>query len=191
MLNGVAPILIFTFPPVLGIDFSKILGGIPLVKDVFSNIGIPLPIYLDERLTGIYIESESKSIDIDTDITPKYETNSAGGIGTTTLINQSGINNLVTINMLASTDNLLLSVLIALNDMVFSKLVSGKYSISYLNNSTLIFKGLLHSFQTSSSSGDTLLKITMQIQKNEGAVKTVLGQYLSLPGDQIAIPGRL
>jgi hypothetical protein len=175
----------------LGIDFSKFLGGIPLVGDAFSNAGVPIPIYLDENLTGVYIESESKSIDIDTDITPKYEQNPTGAIVSTTLVNQSGLNNLVTINMIASRDNLILSVLLALNDMVFTRVVSGKYSISYLNKSTLIFGGLLHSFQTSSSADDTLLKITMQIQKNDKTAKGVVGKYMSLKGMTDTLPGKV
>jgi hypothetical protein len=192
VLNGIAPILIFTFPPMLGIDFSKILGGIPLIGDALSNVGVPIPLYLDENLTGIYIDSESKSIDIDTDITPKYEQNPSGAITSTTLINQSGLNNLITINMIASKENLVLSVLLALNDMIFTRVVSGKYKISYLNKTTLIFGGLLHSFQTSTTSDDTLIKITMQIQKNDTAAKkAIVGQYLNLPGTQTTIPGRI
>ncbi len=176
MLGGIAPILIFTFPPVLGIDLSKVLGGIPLIGDSLSSVGIPIPIYLDENLTGVYIESESKALDIDTDIVPVYRTNGQ----VSNFINQSGINNLVTINMLANKDSLILSVLLALNDIVFSKLVSGKYRISYLNGTTLIFGGLLHSFAVNSNSDDTLLKITMQIQKNNQNKPNLVTQYLNL-----------
>lgn len=190
MLNGIAPIVIFTFPPILGIDLSKFLSGIPLIGGSLGNVGIPIPVYLDENLTGIYIESESKSIDIDTDITPKYITAPGGAVTSTTLVNQSGINNLVTVNMIASRDSLILTVLLALSDMVFDRIVSGKYSISYLNKSTLIFGGLLHSFQTSTTSDDTLIKITLQIQKNNQNKTTLLNQYLDLPGKQALIPGK-
>jgi hypothetical protein len=181
MLNGVAPLLIFTFPPLIGIDLSKILGGIPLVGDSIPNIGTPIPIYLDEGLTGIYIESESHSIDIDTDITPKYVTNVAG-VTTTSLINQTGLNNLVTINMLASRDSLLLTVLLSLTDMIFSRVTSGKYQIHYINKGTVVFGSLLHSFQTSQTSDDTLLKITMQLQKNnQNKTESLLNQYYNSP----------
>lgn len=181
MLNGIAPILIFAFPPILGVDLSKILGGIPLIGDSLSNTGIPIPIYLDEGLTGIFIESESHSIDIDTDITPKYVTNTAG-ITTTSLVNQTGLNNLVTINMLASRDSLLLTVLLSLTDMIFSRVTSGKYQIHYINKGTVVFGALLHSFQTSQTSDDTLLKITMQLQKNNQAkVGNLVNQYYNPP----------
>ena len=178
MLGGVAPILIFSFPPAFGIDLGKILGGIPLIGSSLADIGIPIPIYLDENLTGIYIESESKSLDIDTDIVPVYRSDNTKTA--TNFINQSGINNLVTVNMLANKDSLILSVLLALNDLVFSKLVSGKYKLSYINGTTLIFGGLLHSFSVNASSNDTLLRIQMQIQKNNQNKPTVVNQYLSI-----------
>jgi hypothetical protein len=179
MLGGIAPILIFSFPPALGIDLGKVLGGIPLVGGTLSDLGaIPIPIYLDENLSGIYIESESKSLDIDTDIVPVYRSDNTKTV--TNFINQSGINNLVTVNMIANRDSLILSVLLALNDLVFSKLVSGKYKLSYINGTTLIFGGLLHSFSVNSSSNDTLLKIQMQIQKNNQNKPNVVNQYLSV-----------
>lgn len=186
MLGGIAPILIFTFPPSLGIDLSKVLGGIPLIGSSLAEVGIPIPIYLDENLTGIYIESESKSLDIDTDIVPVYRTDNTKS--TTNFINQSGINNLVSVNMIASKDSLILSVLLALSDMVFGKLVSGKYKISYINGTTLIFGGLLHSFSVQGSSDDTLLKIQMQIQKNNQNKPNVVSQYLNVPAVQGVIP---
>lgn len=184
MLGGVAPILIFTFPPNTGTDLQRVLGGIPLIGDSLSDlVGIPIPIYLDENLTGIYIESESKALDIDTDIVPVYRTDNTKA--TTNFINQSGINNLVSVNMVASKDSLILSVLLALADMVFTKLVSGKYKLSYINGTTLIFGGLLHSFSVQGSSDDTLLKIQMQIQKNNQNKPNIVSQYLNVP----AVPG--
>jgi hypothetical protein len=187
MLGGIAPILIFTFPPALSIDLGKVLGGIPVIGSSLTDIGIPIPIYLDENLTGIYIDSESKSLDIDTDIVPVYRNDNTKSA--TNFINQSGINNLVSVNMLANKNSLILSVLLALNDLVFSKLVSGKYNISYINGTTLIFGGLLHSFSVNSNSNDTLLKIQMQIQKNKNK-PTVVNQYLSIaPTGPAPIPG--
>lgn len=176
MLGGIAPILIFTFPPLLGIDLTSILTGIPIIGDSLSGIGVPIPLYLDERLTGLYVESETKAIDIDTDIQPVYRktTNEI-----TNYINQSGINNIITVNMLASRDNLFLSALLALNDMIFDRVVKTKYRVSYINKTTLIFGGLLHSFSTQANSDDDLLKITMQIQKNNQNKTTPVNSFYS------------
>jgi hypothetical protein len=178
MLGGVAPILIFSFPPDIGVNLGKLLGGIPVIGSSLSDVGIPIPIYLDENLTGIYVESESKNLDIDTDIVPVYRSDNTKTA--TNFINQSGINNLVTVNLLANKDSIILSALLALNDLVFSKLVSGKYRMSYINGTTIIFGGLLHGFSVQSNSNDTLLKIQMQIQKNNQNKPTVVNQYLSV-----------
>lgn len=186
MLGGVAPILIFTFPPSIGVDLSKVLGGIPLIGSSLKEVGIPIPIYLDENLTGIFIESESKALDIDTDIVPVYRSDNTKTA--TNLIQQSGINNLVTVSMIANKNSLILSVLLALNDMVFSKLITGKYNLSYINGTTLIFGGLLHSFSVQGSSTDELLRIQMQIQKNGQNKPSVVSQYLSVPPITGALP---
>ncbi len=189
MLGGIAPIIIFTFPPEesekIGVNLSKVLGGIPLIGSSLTDVGLPIPIYLDENLTGIYIESESKSLDIDTDITPVYRSSDNK---VTNLINQSGLNNLVAVNMIASKDSIILGVLLALSDMVFNKLVSGKYSISYIHSSTVIFGGLLHSFSTTESSDDTLIKINLQIQKNNGNKKTPTNSYFNVEAVRGATP---
>lgn len=178
MLGGIAPILIFSFPSDTGLNLGKVLGGIPLIEDSAPNLGIPIPIYLDEKLTGMYIESESKSLDIDTDITPIYRNNNTKDV--TNFINQSGINNLVSVNLLASRDSLVLSVLLSLGDMILNSLVKGKYSLSYINGPTLVFNGLLHSITDQSNSNDTLCRIQLQIQKNNQNKATVVNQYLSV-----------
>jgi len=187
MLGGIAPILIFTFPPLLGIDLSKILSGIPLIGDSLSGIGVPIPLYLDEGLTGLYVESETKAIDIDTDITPIYRktTNEI-----TNYVNQSGLNNIITVNMLASRDNVFLAVLLALNDMVFERVVQTKYRVSYFNKSILLFGGLLHSFSTQASNNDDLLRITLQIQKSKKTLDK-LNSGISIVSEAAAKTGGL
>lgn len=179
MLGGIAPILIFTFPPILGIDLTSIISGIPIVgKDSLAGIGLPIPIYLDEKTTGIYVESETKAIDIDTDISPVYRktTNEI-----TNYVNQSGVNNIVTVNMLASSENIFLSALLALNDMIFDRVAQTKYRVTYINKSTLVFGGLLHSFSTQASSNDNLLRITMQIQRNNQNKTSNLNSFYESP----------
>lgn len=59
----------------------------------------------------------------------------------------------------------MLPVLLALSDMIIPKLVSGKYSLSYLNGSTVILGGLLQGLNTSEGADDNLIRITLQIQK--------------------------
>lgn len=161
MLNGLAPILIFYFPIVPKSFTFNALSGIPVIggQDVTLNlIGIPIPIYLDERVTGVYIESETKSLEIDTTVDARAD-------GSDARFSQRGLDNSVTVNLLANKDSILLSALLALNDIIFNKVVSREYSVSYLNGTTLIFNGLLHSFNTSVGTNDDLIRISMQLMK--------------------------
>lgn len=154
MLNGVAPIFIFSIPP--GPKTTQALAGIPILKDIVGNIGFPIPIYLDEQFTKLYVSSEEKSIDIDNDVIPQY----AGGAQTF----QRPLDSVVTINLFGKKDSTALIVLLAMCDLVFSKLKYG-YGISYLNGPTTLFGGVLKTFSTHVSNEDDLIKIVVQISK--------------------------
>lgn len=183
MLNGIAPIIIFSFP-VISEAQQAVISQIPVIGQLLAdNIAIPIPIYLDQNLTGILIESESKALDIDTD--PKQKSNGKGGI-----IYQRGINNTVTINMLASKDSTLLTVLFALADQVFSRLVARNYSITYMNGSTTVFNGLLHGFSTNVTSDDDMLRVTLQLAKTEskGPALPTFSQQLNAAGRGVIPP---
>lgn len=157
MLNGVAPIFIFTVEPIP--KLVNALSGIPVIDEI-APTGIPIPIYLDEQVTGLYVDTEEKSIDIDNDI---VQTNSGKGKAF-----QTPLESMVTINLIGKKDSIALMVLLAMNDLIFSKLKYG-YGITYLNGSTAVFNGLLKTFAQSSNSNDELVRITMQISKAKGS----------------------
>jgi hypothetical protein len=74
MLNGTDPIILIQFyeaPP----EVKSALSKIPILSAYQDRIGLPpIPIYLSENLTGLYIVSEDKNVDIQT----KTETLSDG-----------------------------------------------------------------------------------------------------------------
>ncbi len=154
MLNGVAPLLIFSFPI---IPKLPILSGLPIIQDALDAIGVPIPLYLDEKLTGICVLDEEKSIDIDSQ--PQQ---TPDGVN---LVNQRGVSNTVTINMVANKDSFILSALLSFSDLIFTKVVGGGARVSYLNGPTMVFNGLLHGFSTKTDNNDDLLRITMILQK--------------------------
>jgi len=182
MLNGIAPILIFTFPenPAALSPIFNALSGIPLIGDLVSAVGVPIPLYLDEQLTGLYVESQAKNLDIETTIEARYDDKKP-------LVYQRGLNSSVSVNLLASKDSILLPALLALSDLVVAKLVSQKYTVSYVNGSTLILGGLLQGLNTSQSSDDDLIRITLQIQKQDS--KPLAAAAAVLPKVAGATPG--
>lgn len=159
MLNGIAPLIIFNFPLFTEGETFNAISGIPVVGNFLTeNIGVPIPIYLDEKISGVFIESESKALDIDTETKVRYD-------GKPPDVKQRGVTNLITVNMLAKKNSDYLAVLLALNDMVFSRLVASRYNVTYLNGPTTVFNGLLHGFSAQASNDDDLMRITLQISK--------------------------
>jgi len=159
MLNGVAPILIFNFKKLLPqLDVSQI----PLLSSVTDSIPlVPIPIYLDEKITGILIDEENKNVDIETKAQTLPD-------GSTPKAQQTGINSTVTINMTASANSIGVSILSALADIIFEKVTSQEYSISYLHKAVTIFGGLLESFSIQQRANTDLYSISLQISKATG-----------------------
>lgn len=165
MLNGIDPIILFNFSKLLSASATESLTKIPVVSDIISKVGLPpIPIYLSESITGLYIESEDKNIDIQTD----PQTTSDGG---EPVVNQKGLNNTIKINLLANKDSIGLTLLSAMMDLIFEKVTSKEYSITYLHGPITVFNGLLHGFSIQQNSADTLMNISLELYRS--TVKTI------------------
>lgn len=161
MLNGVDPIIIFQFSKLQGTGFADQLAKIPVVSEIPTVIEQPpIPIYLSEELTGLYIETEDKNVDIETTV----ETLSNGEDPP---VSQKGIGSSVTVNLVAKKDSLGLALLSAMIDIVFDKVTSKEYAITYLHGATTVFRGVLQSYQASQSSNNDLLSIQIELSKGE------------------------
>lgn len=157
ILEGVAPLLVITLKNKGIIDF---FGPGTLLDDVVEAIGLPIPIYLSEQLTGVYVDNESSSIDVVTKIDPVTDKGLDNQVKTPAVSQTSG-NSSVSINLFARKDSVLLTALLALMDMIVNRLVSQEYSIHYLNGPTAIFGAKLARFSKVNTSGTDL--ITMQL----------------------------
>lgn len=167
MLNGIDPIIIFEFSKLTELQKQKV-SKIPIVSSIVNTIGLPpIPIYLSEKLTGLYIDTEDRNIDIDTTVDTLPN-------GADPLVNQKAINSVVRITMVASKDSIGLTLLAALCDLVVPKVSSKEYSITYLHGATTVFRGLLHSFAINQNSNDELYHITVEISKNSTTKKTTV-----------------
>lgn len=155
MLNGIAPVLIFNFPPP---PKSTLVGGIPVLGEQIERLGfLPIPIYLDEQLTGIQVEEETHSI--------AFDINAEQTNDEKTLASVKGLDSTVTVRLNARKGNPILSALLTFSDIIFKKAVSQNFSITYLNGPILIFDGLLRSFDTSVGVDDDRIRINMTISK--------------------------
>lgn len=153
-LNGVAPLLVIELKNSASLNVVK---KIPVAGDFLaSNIGLPIPIYLDERLTGIYVKGESRGIDIDT----KIDAIDAKNVP---IYSQKALASTVTVEMVASSTGVMLMTLIAFADLILTRVVSKQYSVSYFNGPTIITNGVLHGFTTQLGENDNLVRINMAL----------------------------
>lgn len=159
MLNGVAPVLIFTFPVNLSKYMDYFGGSVLDYVPSRDDVGIPIPVYLDEKLTGVMVDSESKSVDIQTTVEAKT-------VGGTPDYSQRAIDSLISIDLSANKNSPMLSALIALCDMAFQRVASREYKVSYLNGPTTVFNGLLHGFQVNTEGNSELMTMTLQLSKS-------------------------
>lgn len=163
MLNGLDPIILFNFYKSTPTQLQS-LAKIPLVADIVDTIGLPpIPVYLSEKLTGLYIDNEDKNIDIQT----STETLSSGE---TPIVQQKGINSTVRINLIASRDSIGVTLLSAMADLIFQKVTSKEYSITYLHGAITVFGGLLHSFSINQNANDDLYNISIELAR--GGIST-------------------
>jgi len=160
MLNGIDPIIIFHFYNKGVMDF---LEDIPFVSTVAEVVGVPIPIYLSETLTGIYVDSETRGIDVSTKVDAITEKDPLTLEAEPPEVSQTAIDATVSISMFATRDSIVLTGIIALAEMIIARLVTQEYGISYINGSTVIFNGMLHRFQTTINRNDDLVRIDLII----------------------------
>ncbi len=157
MLGGLDPILLFTFyKNSQDVTDSKI----PYANDLGLNrLALPpIPIYLSELATGVYIDSEDKSIDIETNI-ETLRTSSEG------LFSQKGIGSTVSITMKANKNSLGLTLLSAVADLILAKVTSKEYSVAYLHGAVTIFNGLVHEFSINQTADTDLYEIKLTLMR--------------------------
>lgn len=159
MLNGIDPIIIFHFSKKLSTTLSGEISKIPLVSRVGTFVELPpIPIYLSANLTGLFIESEDKNVDIETYTESKTD-------GTAPAIDQKGVASTISINILAKKNSIGIALLSAMIDVLYEKVSSNEYSITYLHGATTIFRAALTKFQASQNSENDLLNINIELTR--------------------------
>lgn len=173
MLGGIDPIIIFhrykkfvnpqDQPGFIGPKKPEVAG----IEPVYVPLP-PIPIYLSEQLTGIFIDAESKNIDIETETQTFND-------GTTPNVNQKGIASGISISMKANKDSIGLVLLSSFMDSLFDKVTSKEYAITYIHGATTIFLGLLHTFAVDQDADTDLLKIKIELSKGQTQPQKVVG----------------
>jgi hypothetical protein len=158
MLNGIDPILIFNLSKNVAFVKSAIEKKIPVASAILDKINLPaIPVYLGQGITGIQIDTEDKSLEIETSM------ETSANSGEASFINQRGLNNTVKVTMIAEKDSVGLTLLSALADFVFPLVTAKEVTITYLHGPITVFGGLLHSFNINQNASNTLYTISMEL----------------------------
>lgn len=164
MLNGIDPILIFHLWKLTPTELDKV-SKIPLVSSVYDKIGVPpIPLYLSETATGLYIDTEEKNIDIET-VTDTLSS------GSDPIATQKALGSTVRINMIGKRDSLGLILITAVADLILPKVTSREYGITYLHGAVTVFNGLLRTFAVSANANDDRLNVTLELSKTTNRTK--------------------
>ncbi len=164
MLNGLDPVIIFQFkkkvdPTFIGPQQQTLIERIPLISEIPTFIEAPpIPVYLSEEITGLFIESETKSIDVTTDIEAK---DAAKG----TDVTQKPIGSNVKVELVAVQDSIGVTLLSALADLILDKLSSKEYAVTYLHGPITIFRGLINSFSIDQIAGTDKYRISIEFSR--------------------------
>lgn len=165
MIDGIDPLLIFNFYKKITPAQQASLKNVNIVSQLINKLSLPpIPIYLSETITGIYVDSEDKNIDIETTIDTLAS-------GASPNLNQKGLNSTVKINLLANKDAIGIILLNAMADLILPLVTSKEYDVTYVNGATTIFGGLLHSYSVSQNSNTSLMNITLEIIKGKKGVE--------------------
>lgn len=144
MLNGLAPVLVYTYK-LVDTSFSVLGYEVP-------SIGLPIPIYLDEKITGIMGEGASNKISIET-----------ATINNQTYTRQVG--NDVSVKLRCRNNNLVGQTLIAILSEAFKYTSADKYSISLYYDSTFILDAYLKDFYSRPIDNTDMREIGITLSK--------------------------
>lgn len=182
MLNGIDPIIIFNLSKnvkFVGTILEK-TKKIPVANSMIEKILLPaIPIYLSESISGLHIDTEDKSLEIETSMETNQDSTEKP------FINQRALNNTVKINMLGSKDSVGITLLSALSDFVFPLVTAKELTITYLHGPITVFGGLLHSFNLNQNANNTLYTISMELVRQGITGVKPITQISSTPNTQL------
>lgn len=145
MFNGLSPLLVFYLP-----------------RGEHNSLPAVIPLYLDPKRTGLYLEDDSKELNISNDavldVTDKNRM---------TLV-QKGLTNSVDFVLKGRADSTGLNILLMLTDQIYDLIMKKKdYKIAYINRNILLFNSKLSNFKIEPESNTNLVRIAVGLQYEE------------------------
>lgn len=133
-------------------------------KDGLMQAGVPMPIYLDEELTGLGVANESDSLSISSDYVPVLNGN-PGKDGKSIKVLQRGENQQTSITLVGEKNSIGLNILLPLMKSILSQVFAQReYRIAYFNKNVLIFNARLTGYQMTPGENDTRITISITLE---------------------------
>ena len=138
----------------------------PVLLFFLDGSAVPIPFYLSEKLTGVYVDTERNTLSISTDtIGTKDKTKGNASDLADLQVQQKGETQSVDISMVARRDNMGLNILLPLLKSIYDGLIRKKeYKIAYFNQNILIFNAKLANFSTDQHRTDNLMTISITLE---------------------------
>lgn len=169
MLGGTAPVLVFNFASISSASVLNKLG-FNIGEDSIFNFDIPvvsIPVYLDEKLTGILIDDHERSINVEfeQDENHNYE---------------RVISSDVKVTLVAQKDNIAFQGFLALFEQVLKRVNSKSYKIYFYYDDVFMTNASLKDFAvTTRENTDTrVVTFTLTNRSEESkAVESILRKF--------------
>ncbi|MDR2426822.1 MAG: hypothetical protein LBD46_06580 [Endomicrobium sp.] len=178
MLTGLYPVLVLQKVIDKKIRGSFSDGRITSTSIIETSLSKPMPIYIDEILTGIYLISENRKAEFANDTTVDNET---GEIK----IKQKGLTNDVNLVFGASRNSIGMNILLPLIDVAFENAAIDKYVMSYFNGNTILFRAKIKHFSAEGNNTDNGIKINISLSKEDKIAEKKQEMLDRFDGDSI------
>lgn len=168
MLGGTAPVLVFNWTEV------EILG-FKIKNPSLFGIDIPLvsiPIYLDEKLTGIIVDDHERTINIE------FETDGLGGNY------EREISSDVKVTLKAQKDNIAFQGFLALFEQILKRIPAQSYKIYFYYDDVFMTNASLKDFAVSTMENTDTRVVTFTLT-NRSEKSKAISSVLKKVGDSL------
>lgn len=133
-------------------------------KDGLMQAGVPVPIYLDEELTGLGVANEEDGLSISSDYIPVLN-GKPGADGKSIKVLQRGESQSTRITLVGEKNSIGLNILLPLMKSILSQVFAQReYRIAYFNQNVLIFNARLTGYQMTPGEDDTKVTISITLE---------------------------
>lgn len=163
MLGGTAPVLVFNFASISSASILNKLG-FNIGEDSIFNFDVPIvsvPVYLDEKLTGIIVDDHERSINIE------FETDGFGGNY------EREISSDVKVTLIAQKDNIAFQGFLALFEQILKRIPTQSYKIYFYYDDVFMTNASLKDFAVTTRENTDTRVVTFTLTNRSEKSKAI------------------